>query len=127
MVLAQAVYTQGRYDEAEQLALEAEEASRPNDVHSQIIWRGPWGRFSRNANEFEAAEQLAREAVAFAEQSDFLHSHADARLDLAEVLRLAGRREEATEEIRTAVALLEQKGNTLGAAQARAMLKGLVS
>ena len=30
---------QGRYDEAEQLTRECEEASRPNDVHSQILWR----------------------------------------------------------------------------------------
>ncbi len=127
MVLAQAVYMQGRYDEAELLTREAEQASRPNDVHSQIIWRATMGKVLAQRNEFEAAEQLARQAVAFAEQSDFLHSHADARLDLAEVLRLAGRREEAAEEIRTAVALLELKGNTLGAGQARVLLEELAS
>ena len=126
-VLAQAVYAQGRYDEAEQLALEAEEASRPNDVHSQIIWRATMGKVLAQRGEFEAAEQVARDAVALGEQSDFLHSQADARLDLAEVLRLAGRREEAAEEVRTAVALHEAKGNALGAAQARAMLEGLVN
>jgi ATP/maltotriose-dependent transcriptional regulator MalT len=127
MVLAQAVYAQGRYDEAEQIAREAEEASRPNDVHSQIIWRATMAKILAQRDEFEAAEQLARDAVAFAEQSDFLHSHADARIDLAEVLRLAGRREDAAEEIRAAVVLHEQKGNTLGAAQARVLLEELAS
>jgi DNA-binding SARP family transcriptional activator len=126
-VLAQAVYAQGRYDEAEKLALEAEEASRPNDVHSQIIWRATMAKILARRDEFEAAEQLARDAVAFAERSDFLHSHADACLDLAEVLRLGGRRDEAADEIRVAISLHEQKGNTLGAAQARAMLEELGS
>ena len=37
--LAHAVYTQGRYDEAEQLTRECEEACRPNDVHSHVMWR----------------------------------------------------------------------------------------
>jgi tetratricopeptide (TPR) repeat protein len=121
------VYAQGRYDEAEKLALEAEEASRPNDVHSQIIWRATMAKILARRDEFEAAEQLARDAVAFAEQSDFLHSHADACLDLAEVLRLGGRREEAANPIRVAISLHEQKGNALGAAQARAMLEELGS
>ena len=37
--LSHALYAQGKYEEAEQLTLECEEVSRPNDVHSQISWR----------------------------------------------------------------------------------------
>src|SRR5205814_537567 len=37
--LSNALYAQGRYDEAEQLTRECAEASRPNDIHSQINWR----------------------------------------------------------------------------------------
>ena len=91
--LSHALYDQGRYEEAEQLTHECEEASRPNDVHSQIIWRSIRAKTLARKGEHQAAEQLAREAVAFAEKSDFLLAHADALTDLAEVLELQGKHE----------------------------------
>ena len=70
----------------------------------------------------EAAERLGREAVAFAAASDFLDAHGDALVDLAEVLRLAGRPQEAASPLRHALRLYEQKGNVASASKARALL-----
>ena len=46
---------------------------------------------SPDGDELEEAEKLAREGVAVAADSEFVVLHADVLLDLAEVLRLAGR------------------------------------
>ena len=52
--------------------------------------------------------------------TDYLHDRADTQLDLAIVLRAAGRQDEATSAARDAVRLWERKGNTVSAAAARA-------
>lgn len=124
-MLAQAVYAQGRYDEAEILSREAERSTRPNDVHSHIIWRGTKAKVLARRGDLVAAVELARAAVEYAETSDFLHSHAGALTDLAEVLALAGRAEDAASAIDAAIGLHEQKGNILALAQTRALLEGL--
>jgi Tfp pilus assembly protein PilF len=61
--------------------------------------------------------------VAYAETSDFLPSHAEATLGLAEVLELRGRRSEALDAIRLALDLHERKGNVLAANRARTALR----
>jgi DNA-binding SARP family transcriptional activator/tetratricopeptide (TPR) repeat protein len=124
-MLAKATYEQGRYDEAEELSREAERSTRPNDVHSHIVWRGTLAKVLARRGELEAAEELAREAVEYAEASDFLHSHADALTDLAEVLDIAGRPEEAASAIEVAIGLHEAKGNVLAVAQTRQRLDDL--
>jgi tetratricopeptide (TPR) repeat protein len=125
--LANAVYLQGHYDEAEAFTRDCEEAARSNDVHSNILWRSTRAKVLARRDDFGAAELLAREAVALAATSDFLLARADAFSDLGEVLELAGRREEAAEAHRSAIELHERKGNVLAAAQARARLDGLPS
>jgi tetratricopeptide (TPR) repeat protein len=122
--LAQAMYAQGRYHEAEDLALQAGKAARPIDVHAQTLWRTVRAKALARRREPEA-EQLACEAIAFIEQSDFLLVHAEALIDLAEVLRLTGRVEEAARSLEESVRLCEQKGSVLTAARARALLDGV--
>ena len=61
---------------------ECELACRPNDVHSHILWRSIRAKVLARGGRFEEAEQLAREAVALAETSDFLPAHAGATEDL---------------------------------------------
>ncbi len=124
-MLAQATYEQGRYDEADELSREAERSSRPNDVHSHIVWRGVRAKVLAHRGDFEAAEKLAREAVEYAEASDFLHSHANALTDLAEVLALAGRPEESASAIEAAIRLHEAKGNVVAVAHTRKILDDL--
>ena len=124
-LLANAVYGQGRYEEAEALTRECEEAARSNDVHAHIRWRAIRAKVIAHKGELESADELAREALAFAAESDFLNGHADALVDYAEVLRLAGRRAEASSAVESAVALYELKGNVVSAARARALLDEL--
>jgi class 3 adenylate cyclase len=124
-VLSNAVYMQGRYEEAEELTRECERAARSNDVHAQIRWRAIRAKVIARKGEFESADKLAREGVRFAAESDFLNDHADALVDHAEVLQLGGRRGEASSAVESAVALYEQKGNVVSAAKARALLDEL--
>ena len=46
-----------------------------------------------------------------------------ALLDLAEVLRLAGRGEDAAISVREAIGVFERKGNVIAAAKARSLLE----
>ena len=76
------------------LTRECEQASRANDVHSQILWRSIRAKVFARRDAFADAERLAREAVAFGEGERLpARSRADAHADLAEVLELAGRSE----------------------------------
>jgi ATP/maltotriose-dependent transcriptional regulator MalT len=124
-LLSNAVYMQGRYKEAEKLTEECEQAARSNDVHAQIRWRAIRAKVMARRGEFESADKLACEALTFAAESDFLNDHADALVDHAQVLRLGGRREEASSAVESAVALYEQKGNVASAAKARELLDEL--
>jgi DNA-binding SARP family transcriptional activator/class 3 adenylate cyclase len=124
-LLARAVCAQGRYDEAERLTHESEEAARPNDIHSHILWRTARSQVLAQRKELDRAEQLAVEAVSFAATSDFLDSHADAMMNLAELRLVAGRQREAAGHIEEALRLYEQKGNVLSAKRARLRLQAI--
>ena len=100
-------------------------AARPNDVHSQIVWRGTMAKILARRGDLEAAERLGREAVEFARQSDFLDSRGVVLADLAEVLRLAGRSDEAADALREALLAHEQKQNMLAAEHVLTLLAQL--
>ena len=68
---------------------------------------------------------LAREAIGWAETTDSLPSIADAYASYAEVLRLAGRNEEAVAKLEHALDLYERKGHRPFAERARATLAEL--
>jgi DNA-binding SARP family transcriptional activator len=121
--LAEALYAQGRYDEAERLTAVSADAATPDDVVSQAAWRGTRSKTLARKGELVQAERLGREAVALAEQTDGLNLHGDALLDLAEVLRTANRPGEAVAAAEQALSLYERKGNLVSAAKARAALE----
>jgi DNA-binding SARP family transcriptional activator/tetratricopeptide (TPR) repeat protein len=126
-LLSHTVYVRGRYDEAERLTEECEGASRPNDVHSQILWRSVRAKTLARRQQFDVARALANEAVALAETGDFLLAHADALMDLAEVLSLEGDAGAARSAIEEAAGLYERKGNVIAAKLARDDLERLGS
>ncbi len=99
----------GRYDEAEQLAEKGRELGDPNDVVTQGAWRQATALVCSARGQHAEAEQLAREAVAWAERTDGLRLHGDALSDLAEVLDAAGRREEAIAAWKEALDRYERK------------------
>ena len=109
-LLARALYAQGRDEEAEQLTRECEEVTRPNDVQANIVWRATRALVLARRGQLGPAEALAGEAVAFAADSDFLESHADALVDLAEVRRLSGDADGARAALEQALELYARKG-----------------
>jgi ATP/maltotriose-dependent transcriptional regulator MalT len=121
-LLAQAVYAQGRTQEAGELCRETERRAAAEDTMTQVMWRGVQAKVLAEEGRCERAEALAREAVALAEPSDLLLHRGDAMLDLAEVLRMCDRAEEADHAARTAFGLYELKGNAAAAARARPLI-----
>jgi ATP/maltotriose-dependent transcriptional regulator MalT len=121
-VLAQILYARGRLNEVLELTALGRDESSPDDLHTQIQWRGPRAKVLARRGEPAEAERLAREGVELAEPTDFLNVRATALVDLAEVLLADGRPDEAADAVRAATALFEQKGNVVGAARSRALL-----
>ena len=121
-VLAQILYALGRLDEVLELTALGRDESSPDDLHTQIQWRGPMAKVLARRGEIEDAERLAREGVALAGPTDFLNVRASALLDLAEVLLADGRDDEAGAVVAAAAALFEQKGNVVGLARSRALV-----
>jgi class 3 adenylate cyclase/tetratricopeptide (TPR) repeat protein len=121
-LLGGALYEQGRYDEAERLTQLSESATADEDVACQILYRGVRAKVHARRGELEEAERLARQAAALAVDTDALTVHGDALMNLAEVLRLAGREAEAAPVADEARALYEAKGNTVLRARAKAWL-----
>jgi class 3 adenylate cyclase/tetratricopeptide (TPR) repeat protein len=99
----------GRYDEAEPLAEQGRELGDPDDASTQVAWRRTKALVCSARGQHGDAEQLAREAVAWAKRTDSLEHHGDACCDLAEVLEAAGRRDEAVEAWQEALDRYERK------------------
>jgi class 3 adenylate cyclase/tetratricopeptide (TPR) repeat protein len=123
-MLAQAIYVQGRVDEAEQFCAVSERTAATDDLLTQVLWRSVRGKILASRGRREEGEALSRQAVRLIERTDLLNDHGDALLDLAEVLRLAPRPTASSERtlVRKAMTLYEKKGNFVSAGRARALL-----
>jgi tetratricopeptide (TPR) repeat protein len=124
-LLAHSLYELGRYDEADEWAGTSEVLCRSYDVDGQRLWRQVRAKLLARRGERTEGERLAYEAVALAQRGDAINDHADALLDLAEVLELTEGREEAAAQIEQALALYAHKGNIVMAGRARARLAEL--
>jgi predicted ATPase/class 3 adenylate cyclase len=120
--LSQALYGQGRLDEADDLAGRAQASAAPDDLWSQVLSRGTRARVCASRGAYEEAERYAREAVGLAAPTDALDLHGNALVDLAETLALAGRNEEAAACLADALRLYERKGNDVSAERVRSRL-----
>jgi len=96
-----------------------------DDVESQAIWRGVRSRAMAVRGELEAAERLATQGVEFVRQTDAPVMQADALMELAEVLRLAGRSGDAATAAGEAATLYQGKGSAVSAARAAAFTEEL--
>jgi class 3 adenylate cyclase/tetratricopeptide (TPR) repeat protein len=120
--LAHALHAQGRDGEADEFTRISEGAAAADDVVPQFLWRSARAKVLAQREEFEEAEALAREAVRIAAETDYIVWGTDTLMDLAEVLRAAGRVDEAILRIQDALALYEAKGDVVSSAKARALL-----
>jgi class 3 adenylate cyclase len=125
--LADALCAQGRAEEAVRWIELASQYTNADDLDAHIGLRRTQAKLTAHRGDFIEAERLAREATAMAARTDFLDDNAKALADLAEVLRLAGRPEEATAALEEVVALYDRKGNVAGVNNARTALAELAA
>jgi class 3 adenylate cyclase len=125
--LAFCLYERGEYEEAEHFSLVSEQAGSADDVVTQVGWRTARAMLLARRGDIGVGEALAREALARALASEYSESKVEAYLSLGEVLRLAGRPDEAEEAFKSALTILERKGWQLSADAARAKLAELQS
>jgi tetratricopeptide (TPR) repeat protein len=120
--LADSIYEQARYDEAETWIRLARESAGSDDLDAAFLWRHVAAKVFAAQGAVDEAEQLAREAIDLVARTDALNRHADSLLSLGVIHRLASRESEALESIREALRLYEQKGNIVSAERTRSML-----
>jgi tetratricopeptide (TPR) repeat protein len=108
--LANAVYQQGRLDEAMEFTRVSEELAAADDIVSQALWRSVRGKVLAAQGAVEEGERLAREGVAITDRTDSIVMQGDARVALAEVLSRSGRTAEAKALLKEALGLYEAKG-----------------
>jgi tetratricopeptide (TPR) repeat protein len=123
--LGDAVYEQGRYDEAYLLSEIAERITIEGDVDAEVRWRQLRGKTLARGGRHEDAEAVAAEAVRLASKTDYLELHAHALVGLAEFLRLAHREPDAAAALRKALDLHRQKGNLAAEARTASLLDDL--
>jgi predicted ATPase/class 3 adenylate cyclase len=120
--LAQALYAQGRLDEAERATETSEQCAADDDIHAQVAWRVNRARVMASRGAVEPAEALAREAAALAAETDYLNLQGDALAGLGEVALTAGRTD-AADSLARAFEAYSAKGNVVAAAGVRSALE----
>jgi DNA-binding SARP family transcriptional activator len=121
--LGDVIYAQAQFEEAEVWAQLSRERAGGEDLDAQSSWRALKAKLQAQKGAFADAESLVRDAVQIVTRMDCLNERAKILLDLGEVLRLAGRMDEALEPVRDALRLYELKGNVPAAQQVRQKLR----
>jgi class 3 adenylate cyclase/tetratricopeptide (TPR) repeat protein len=123
-LLAEALVQQQRHAEAERYVEVTRELAAPDDFASQVLWRRALALCLAERGDLDAAEKVAREAVALAAATDDLNEHGDALLRLAEVVSLVGRASEAVTIAESALELYGRKGNLAALRRTREVMGG---
>ena len=123
--LARVLLRQGRLDEAERMTEECERCAASAQTDAQAKWRSIRAVVLARRHQREAAEKLVKDALELVDGTDQPDTQAEVHADYAEVLRLAGRRQEAERELRRAAYLYAEKGNLSAAKQISGLLAEL--
>jgi predicted ATPase/DNA-binding SARP family transcriptional activator len=123
--LAEAVYAQGRLDEAEQLTEQAQALAGAGDFEVHARWRATRAKILARRGQHASARQLADEAEALAAPTSWTALQAQVLEAKAEVLQLAGATAEAETCLRAALDLHEQRRASALADRTRAALARL--
>ncbi len=116
-LLAEALYQQGRFEEAGTYASVCEDVAAASDVYSQYLWRGIRGKLLARDGSHDEGVELARSGVVETRASDDIEGQANALVFLAEAQAAAGRFEDAAGSAAEARTLFELKGNVVSAAR----------
>jgi tetratricopeptide (TPR) repeat protein len=123
--LAEALYAQGRLDEAQQVTEEAKEATMPGDIDAQARWRTIRAKLLARRGQFPAAQRLADEAEALVSSTSWEALKAGVLMAKAEVSQLAGARGQAEACLRAALRIYEDQRAEPLADRARTTLANL--
>jgi tetratricopeptide (TPR) repeat protein len=123
--LAEALYALDRLEEADAWVGRAVELDAVNDVWMQMLWRQVKGKVLARRGKHVEAQRLAREAVAIGNDTDLLDQQGAAHADLAELLLLGGKHDEAAVALEQALERYERKGNLVMAGRMRDRLSAL--
>ena len=117
-LLAEALYRQGRHDEALRASVESEELAVRDDIVTQFQWRSVRAKLLAVRGRYPDARQLAEKAVELASEGGWPNMRGDAYMDLAEVLAAAGERRAAAEATERAREIYSAKGIVPGVQRA---------
>ncbi len=121
--LSESLYRQGRLEDAEHWA-RVSRGNAATDDRSVHLTVGPVeAKLLARRGAVSEARRLAEEIVRIADQTDGLNQIANARLGLAEVLRVMELFADADSVIQEAIDHYVRKGNVVGASQARVLLE----
>ena len=126
-LLAEALYAQGRLDEAQQMTEEAQAAATPGDIDAQARWRAARAKVLARSGQVPAARVLLDQAEALVSPTCWATLQAEILLARAEVDRLAGAPAQAEASLRAALRIYQDRHATPLADQAAAALASLTS
>jgi tetratricopeptide (TPR) repeat protein len=110
--LAQALYSLGRYEEAQAWADRGAELAASDDIYTQVLVRQVWLKLAARRGDFAAAQRFADEAVTLVDRTADLLNQGEVALDVAEMLALAGEPAGAAAQLGKAVDRFRAKGAT---------------
>jgi tetratricopeptide (TPR) repeat protein len=125
-VLAQALLEQGRSTEAEEAALLALEIGSTDDLATVVTAGGVLARVLADRGD-PRAEEMIRNAVERAEETDLLHAQGEVWEAAAAVASALGRADDAANALQIALARYELKGATALAQRVEARLGNLTA
>jgi class 3 adenylate cyclase/tetratricopeptide (TPR) repeat protein len=124
---AESLYELGRLEEADAWAQRAAEVGSEEDLFTQPLWRLARAKVLARRGRHREGERLAREALAIVESTQDLNGQGDAYADLAEVLLLGNRPDEAAGALEQALERYERKENRVSAERTRWRLEELAA
>jgi tetratricopeptide (TPR) repeat protein len=122
LLLARAHYLCGQVAESERFLAEGRELSDPEDTINDVLGDGLAARLAADRGELEEAERFGRSSIEAAARTDYLVMQGDAYVDLAYVLRAAGKRPEARSSLEEALARFRAKGDVVSTAKTERLL-----
>jgi class 3 adenylate cyclase/tetratricopeptide (TPR) repeat protein len=119
---AAVLYRLGRRKDAEASVLLAQEKGSPQDIATQVGWRGPAAQLAADDGRLAEAERLIGQAVDLVEPTDFLEVRAATYEALAHVHARAGRPDGWKAALERSLGEHERKGNLVRAGRVRDQL-----
>jgi class 3 adenylate cyclase/tetratricopeptide (TPR) repeat protein len=118
---------QGRLEEADAFIEIAAQLASPDDLTTQVLSLSARARMTTKRGHAREATDLAEQAVTILESTDWLSTHADTLVILAEALQAANRPTDAVVALTKAVELYDQKGNLVAARNIRELLNTMTT